>query len=293
MTSISPACLFLRAIARSFSTLILIGSILSCSEQPAEQAPTAGQRIPALGANPTQSAPLSLSVRIDLAAIRDQVAYDAKVYVFVREPGQRMPLGVEHFTVATLPAEVGFSTTNNYSAVSVIARVSPSGKVEKAPGDFETSVLANFSHPAQVVDLNFSNTSGAASETTSATTPAVHPKSGSSISVDIDLQIPQKALSEFTEHARVFIIAKAPGSPVPLAVKAYPVNAVPKKLVMSDADAMMPTRPLSSAKIIEVSARLSRSGDVSRETGDWEGIAPTPESATPNQYKIQINKRIE
>lgn len=288
MTSISQVCLYLRAIARYSSGLILVGSILGCSEQPAEQTPTATQSIPPLGAKSTQAAPLSLSVRIDLAAIKDQVASDAKVYVFVREPGERMPLGVEHFTVETLPAEVGFSTTNNYPVVSVIARVSPSGKVEKSPGDIERSVLTNFAHPTQIVDLSFSDKPSPGSKPTATT-----PKGSKSISIKLDLQVPQDELSKLTEHARVFIIAKAPGSPVPLAVKAYPVNAVPKQLVLSDNDAMMPSRPLSSAKKLEVSARLSRTGDVSRDTGDWEGIALVPDLARPNQYTILLNQRIE
>lgn len=262
----------------------MVGMLFGCSEPSEEPASSTGQSIPPLGAANQQTAPLSLIVRVDLAAIRDQISPDAKVFVFVREAGERMPLGVEQFTVADLPPTVEFTTQNSYSTVSVIARVSPSGKVEKSADDFEATAAANFAHPAQEVELSFA--------TATKGQPTAAPASNGSIEVNITMAVPEVELSQFSEHSRVFIIAKAPGNPIPLAVKAYPVDAVPKHLILSDKDAMMPSRPLSSAQTVAISARISRSGDVSRAPGDWEGLAAQPESTNPNQYNIRIDQRV-
>lgn len=300
MISTYPACSFLQVIVQYSSNRILLALMLSlilgCSEKPASSNPPQVQAIPPLGASIANSGPLALKVRIDLSAIEDKIAPSAKVFVFVREPTERMPLGVEHYTVATLPPEVGFTTTNFYSAVSVVARVSPSGKVEKSLDDFEVSALADFGHPAQVVNLSFSTDPTSEQNPVSATSVAegtVSISKSSSITVALELRVPKHELSKLTEQARLFVIAKAPSNPIPLAVKTFSLQAIPDQLTLSDADAMMPTRPLSSAQAIEVSARLSHSGDVSRDKGDWEGLAPKPNSSTPNQFKIIIDRRIE
>lgn len=276
--------LTLQTILRSFSALLLVASMIGCSDEPNDPSGSTGQQTPALGATKSDTAPLSLKVQVDLTAIRDQIVPDAKVFVFVREDGEKMPLGVEVFTVEDLPPTVEFSIQNGPSAVSVIARVSLTGKVERSAGDFEATANAILAHPAQIVDLSF------AKENT------IQPKEKSSnigqIEVNIAMAVPAAELSKFSENSRVFIIAKAPGNPIPLAVKAYPVNAVPKYLVLSDNDAMMPSRPLSSVKTIEVSARISRSGNVSRAPGDWEGVATPPGSNNPTEYNIRIDKMI-
>jgi hypothetical protein len=154
----------------------------------------------------------------------------------------------------------------------------------QAADDFEAIAAANFAHPAQKVELSFATATKGQS--------TVAPVNNRSIEVNIIMAVPEGELSQFSEHSRVFIIAKAPGNPIPLAVKAYPVEAVPKRLLLSDKDAMMPSRPLSSAQTVAISARISRSGDVSRAPGDWEGLAAQPESNNPNQYNIRIDQHV-
>lgn len=233
---------------------------------------------------------MSLKVQIDLGSVRDRVASTAKVFVFVRESGQRMPLGVEQFTVATLPANVEFHTTNNYSAVTVIARVSPSGRVEKSPDDFEVSAIASFGHPAPVVGMSFDGGPNSAVNPSDNLAASV---TKGVVTVNLALDLPRSELEKLSDSARVFVVAKSPGSPIPVAVKAFPVDAVPNQLKLSDADAMMPTRTLSMTAEIQLSAHISRSGDVSRDVGDWEGFAEEPSASAPKTYNIRLDKQIQ
>ena len=79
---------------------------------------------------------------------------------------------------------------------------------------------------------------------------------------------------ETSPPARVFVIARAPnGPPQPIAVRALDPQALPQQLVLTDRDAMQPSRILSMFDRVEVLARLSRSGNPVRQPGDVESRA--------------------
>lgn len=261
--------------------IALLFSLFACSDTSnTATGPSAGDQTTASGKRGNQG-PLSITVRIDLAEIREQIPEQAKVFVFVRKPGERMPIEVEAYDPGAIPKTIKFTAQDSETAVTVFARVSLSGKVEKSAGDFETSANAVYSNPSPVVDLTFDQAN------------AQQHAASDSIEVAIQMAVPEEELAVFPDTTRVFVIAKAPGSPMPLAVKAFTIAELPETLALSDADAMMPTRPLSSAQDIEVSARISLTGGVSRATGDWEGVAGQPQPSTPNNYTIIINKKIE
>lgn len=72
----------------------------------------------------------------------------------------------------------------------------------------------------------------------------------------------------------VFIVAKeAGGPPMPLAAKRVRVADLPMDFSLDDTDALMPARTLSSAKAIQVEARISKSGDAKSQPGDLIGSA--------------------
>ena len=69
--------------------------------------------------------------------------------------------------------------------------------------------------------------------------------------------------------ATVFVIARQPGGPpMPVAVQRHPVASLPLDIVLGDADSPMPTQPLSALPAVEIVARISRSGDAARASGD-------------------------
>ena len=70
----------------------------------------------------------------------------------------------------------------------------------------------------------------------------------------------------------VFILAReAGGGPMPLAAKRTSVANLPGDFVLDDADSLMPDRPLSGVKSIQVEARISKSGDAKSQPGDLVG----------------------
>lgn len=70
----------------------------------------------------------------------------------------------------------------------------------------------------------------------------------------------------------LYIVARqAGGPPVPIAVVREPAARLPLRFTIGDADAMDPSRPLSSAGTLSLEARLSRTGDAIRQPGDLYG----------------------
>lgn len=122
--------------------------------------------------------------------------------------------------------------------------------------------------------------------------PATIENSDSAIEITIEMGVPDEVMGELLPNARLFVIAKSTSSPMPLAVKAFPIDAIPSSVSLSDADAMMPNRPLSSADQLIVTARISRAGGAIRATGDWEGTAADPATEHSRQYHIRIDQLV-
>ena len=69
----------------------------------------------------------------------------------------------------------------------------------------------------------------------------------------------------------VFIFAKASdGPPMPIAAMRVPVNQLPFSFVLDDSLSLMPSRKLSDFPQFLVGARISRSGNAIRASGDLE-----------------------
>jgi len=69
--------------------------------------------------------------------------------------------------------------------------------------------------------------------------------------------------------ASVFVIARVPdGPPMPVAAEKHSLQDLPLTVTLDDADSPMSTQKLSSLKEVEVFARLSSSGEATRQDGD-------------------------
>lgn len=87
----------------------------------------------------------------------------------------------------------------------------------------------------------------------------------------------------------LFVFAKAAqGPPMPLAVRKLPGAQLPLEIILNDSMAMMPQMKLSLFDQWVVTARVSASGGVKAESGDWEGSRPVSrvESAQPIDLRI-------
>ncbi len=83
------------------------------------------------------------------------------------------------------------------------------------------------------------------------------------VSVADALRVPSDAI--------VFIFARAAGGPpAPLAVQRLPVSALPRTVVLDESMSMIEGMGLGDFDDVVVTARLSRSGDVTPKAGDYE-----------------------
>ena len=88
------------------------------------------------------------------------------------------------------------------------------------------------------------------------------------------------------DDAVVFVIARVPGSPMPVAVERHALRDLPLSVTLDDSDSLMPTRRLSELKEVELLARLSSSGDATRQEGDLES-APV-RAALPTATPVEL-----
>ncbi len=99
---------------------------------------------------------------------------------------------------------------------------------------------------------------------------------------------------EFRDKAQpddlVFIYAKASqGPPMPLAAVRKRVSDLPITVRLDDSMAMMPQMKLSSFSVVNVGARISKSGSPIGQKGDLQGIVKSIESAAGVNVEIVIN----
>ncbi len=114
-------------------------------------------------------------------------------------------------------------------------------------------------------------------------------------SVHVRLRLSEALRSQAQSGDTVFVFARpadAGGGP-PLAVSRTSVAALPTEIELADAQAMTPDRTLSSAERVVVTARISRSGDVTTSSGDLQGqSSPIPTDAR-DPVEITIDQRIQ
>ena len=98
------------------------------------------------------------------------------------------------------------------------------------------------------------------------------PNNGSAaITVDVEVGSDVAGLSP---DATVFVIARDPAQPTPpVAVARRKFNELPTQVTLTDADAMLPGRPLSGFSQVEIVVRASASGQPMAQPGDWFGTA--------------------
>jgi cytochrome c-type biogenesis protein CcmH len=91
----------------------------------------------------------------------------------------------------------------------------------------------------------------------------------------------------------VFIAAKeAGGPPMPLAAKRVRVSDLPMDFSLDDADSLMPSRPLSSVKSVQIEARISKSGNAMSQPGDLKGSVGPVKPGTKG-LKLVIDKVVQ
>jgi cytochrome c-type biogenesis protein CcmH len=103
--------------------------------------------------------------------------------------------------------------------------------------------------------------------------------------VELDAALKAKASPNDT----VMVIARGPGSRMPVAVVRANASELPLKFTLDDSLAMSPQARISMSSQVEVEARISKSGMAQPESGDLISAVQTVKLGA-NGVKLQINK---
>lgn len=128
----------------------------------------------------------------------------------------------------------------------------------------------------------------AGAEAPTAPAGAVQEKAAPLLSVRIAMP-PGFDPAQWPQGAALFVLARAPGGPpMPVAVRRYPLQALPATVTLGDADSPMPTQPLSAHARVEVMARLSRDGTAAHGEGDLESAPVMVQLPQTDKLQLQL-----
>ena len=261
--------LYMRGVA------VVMTLLLAACSQSSEPVPKAT----------SSTAAQQAAVVVDVAYAGDTqlLPATAKIFVFAREPGKRMPLAVESFQPHQLPQRVGFASPESaVERVEVVARLSLTGAVTRHGNDPEVvSAAVQFAQAPQMLELMIPEVAGGWSATAS-------DKHGIAVAIELasDLDIPSSA--------KVFAVAQAldTGNPMPLAVRAFAPEELPLTTQLTDAHAMMSVHKLSMHDKVRVFARLSMNGAPTRKAGDWESQPVEVETHGGGEIALKIDQLV-
>jgi cytochrome c-type biogenesis protein CcmH len=112
---------------------------------------------------------------------------------------------------------------------------------------------------------------------------------GKSLAVTVELA-PAFA-AQLADGAVLYVFARrADGVGPPVAVQRRGAHGFPHEIVLTDADSLMPTQKLSQLDAVQVSARVSRSGDAIAATGDFEATPQVIELGADAKIRLVIDQ---
>ena len=132
----------------------------------------------------------------------------------------------------------------------------------------QTHYKANEEDYAQVQKL-IDEASEALNEASGASTPAAQPPVATGKTLHLAIALDDKFKAQVNDNDTVFIYAQpVQGGKMPLAVVKKQVKELPLEVTLDDSMAMMPAMTLSSVANVQLSARVSKSGNATPQSGE-------------------------
>ena len=232
------------------------------------------------------AAPAGPGIAVDLTVARAWLANlpaQAQLFILARPPGGRMPLAVERHNPATqlsvrLGPEDAMSPAMSIvgqEAVEVVARLSMDGSPAGGDGMKEVVLEAVPTTGARVT-LALGPIAPPPSFTLENAAPAPPAagkvvEAGDNAPAALRLRLSLAPGLTAAPDATVFVFARTPGTPMPLAVDRFLASELPREVVLDEGSAMIPGQGLRSVPALEVVARVTASGGVRAQPGDLEG----------------------
>ena len=92
-------------------------------------------------------------------------------------------------------------------------------------------------------------------------------------SIQVAVSIAPALQQQIAKDLPLFVLARDPAGGPPLAVQKHSAASLPLTVTLSDKDAMMASRTISTVPRVQVVARLSRNGNPQAQSGDFFGEA--------------------
>ena len=159
------------------------------------------------------------------------------------------------------------------------------------PNSREASIVSELL--ARVRGMGSETTTAAAGENTSAApaTPASETGTADEARILVEVSLSPDLAAGTGDGEPVFVFARAPGGTgPPVAVARTVAGALPAVIVLDESSAMVPSRSLASVERVTITARVARSGTVTRTTGDLEGTFGPIDVADSAPVKIVISQ---
>ena len=113
-------------------------------------------------------------------------------------------------------------------------------------------------------------------------------------SIQVDVTVESSLIARLTGAETVFVFARAVNGPAaPLAVKRFSASELPATVRLSDGDSMAQGLSLSVFPQVQISARISRSGNAIAAAGDLQGQSGPITVQDTDQIKVTIDQIIE
>lgn len=109
----------------------------------------------------------------------------------------------------------------------------------------------------------------------------------------VNVELSKRALMAVSGDDVVYVLARRPDQPMPLAVARLKVSDLPTTVILDDGQAMSAQARLSQADQVLVQARVSRHGGPKAQSGDWQGGSDQPLAVEGRQeVNIVIDQRL-
>ena len=159
------------------------------------------------------------------------------------------------------------------------------------PDSREASIVSELL--ARVRGMGSETATAAAGETTTAAPAAPVSETGAAdgVRIVVEVSLSPDLAAGTGDGEPVFVFARAPGGAGPPAAVARTVaGALPAVIVLDESSAMVPSRSLANVERVMVTARVARSGTVTRTAGDLEGTFGPVDVADSAPVRIVISQ---
>jgi cytochrome c-type biogenesis protein CcmH len=119
--------------------------------------------------------------------------------------------------------------------------------------------------------------------------PETTPTPAATLTVTLD--IAPALAAQVADGAVLYVFARpVDGAGPPVAVQRLPAHGFPLEIVLTDADSLMPTQKLSALAEVQVTARVSRTGDAIAAAGDFESSPQVIATGADAKVRLLIDQ---